>query len=193
MVVKIQAASSLTGAFEFPQSTPIFSVTVEPSQIKWRVGDVISRAAIPVWQVCACAAFALLLAGCESTREKVDQNMITRDETRQIAEQPFKDVNLTHDEIPPLLQAAVENPYAPPKPYRCDAIQHEVADLAVVLGPDFDDPHDPNSGVTREKAMDLARNAASSWIPFRWVVRWASGADRHAREMRRAVLAGIYT
>jgi hypothetical protein len=120
----------------------------------------------------------------------VDKNMITRDETRTIAAQPFKDFNLTHDEIPLSLQVAMANPYAPPKPYRCDEIQIEVADLNTLLGPDFDTPHDPDSGVTRAKLLDAARNEASSWIPLRSLVRWASGADRHAREMRRAVLAG---
>jgi len=134
------------------------------------------------------AAFAL--AACESTRDAVDRNMITRDETKQIAEQPFKDFNLTHDEIPALLQTAVANPYAAPKPYRCGQIVKEVEALDALLGPDFDTPHDADSGITRQKAMDAARDGASSWIPFRGLVRWASGADRHAREMRRAILAG---
>lgn len=141
----------------------------------------------------AFAALSLVLGGCETMRDarkKVDDNMITRDETTAIAEQPLKDFNVMHDEVPQELQVLVTNPYAPPKPYRCDTIQRELVSLRVLIGPDFDEPHDPNAGVTRGKLLDMAEGTASSWIPFRNVVRWATGADRHQREMKRAILAG---
>jgi hypothetical protein len=38
--------------------------------------------------------------------------------------------------------------------------------------------------------MDARRGEASGWIPLPSMVRWATGPDRHAREMRRAMLAG---
>jgi hypothetical protein len=135
-------------------------------------------------------AAALLVGGCQTTPGSKHKPSQIEEEGRSVIAQPFKDINLVHDEIPALLVKEVANPYVEPDPFGCEAIDQEIIALNDLLGPDFDEPHDPDAGVTRQKAVDLVRDAASSFIPLRGLVRWVSGADKHVRQMRRAILAG---
>ena len=47
---------------------------------------------------------------------------------------PLEDLNLRREDIPPVLKAAVVDPYAIPAKFECDPIRQELAELDQVLG-----------------------------------------------------------
>lgn len=104
--------------------------------------------------------------------------------------QPLDDLNLSRAKIPAVLLAAAKAPYAPLE--GCPAIIEEVAALDAALGADLDQPETApgTRAAAGQAALDLVRGAASSWIPFRGVLRRLTGAERRAAAVREAVLAG---
>lgn len=120
----------------------------------------------------------------------------TRDGLAGAAMSPLEDFNLKRPEIPPLLEA-MESPYHVAKPLTCPEIESAIADLDAVLGPDWDTPA-PDDRLRTEKLGDAAtdaalgavRSGARGWIPFRGLVRMASGADSHEKRYNRAYKIG---
>jgi hypothetical protein len=118
---------------------------------------------------------------------------------------PLEDLNLRRDEIPPIL-AAIENPYAVSVDAGCDQIVREITALDKVLGADSDAPKPearPHAEVLAEEASGAAlgviKSTTRSLIPFRGVVRKATGAESHQKKyddafklgaQRRAYLKG---
>jgi hypothetical protein len=130
----------------------------------------------------------------------------TKDGLPGAAMSPLRDLNLSREEIPPVL-AAIKSPYDPPEDLSCSQITLMLADLDAVLGPDWD-TEDPDERLRTEKLADSASDAAldtiaseaSSLIPFRSLVRRASGAYAYQKKynqafkigaQRRAYLKGI--
>jgi hypothetical protein len=72
----------------------------------------------------------------------------------------------------------------------CALINRNIAALSGVLGKDFDTPEDrrPNRG---RQAASVGKSVVESFIPFRGVIREASGAAAAQREWDAAVDAGI--
>lgn len=111
------------------------------------------------------------------------------------AQAPLRDLNLTREEIPPLLEGLVY-PYRVPDSVSCEDIQIEVRALNTVLGPDSDIAEEQLSMKERsaEAAAVAANNAledvATGWIPYRSLVRRATGASAHEREIRKAYERG---
>ena len=101
---------------------------------------------------------------------------------------PVEDVNLKKREIPPVLIAATEDPYARSDTRTCRQVIDALSDLDIVLGPDFD--ADSETG-RRVDAGRLAKGVVASFIPFRGVVREVSGAAGAERRYNAAVDAGI--
>ena len=106
--------------------------------------------------------------------------------------QPFRDIGLIRDQIPPVLVRASDNPYAPPRMLAnddvdCTAVAHELGELDDALGPDVDMPQQRRSRVGGWVA-GAVRDAVS--LPYRGVVRSITGAERRDRQMRDAVQAG---
>jgi len=72
-----------------------------------------------------------------------------------------------------------------------------MGELDSILGPDLEGQPGASSRpiISRESAersaRSAARGAASSWIPFRGFVRELTGAERHSRAVKEAVLAGM--
>lgn len=136
----------------------------------------------------AIIAMLVGLSACASSGGKVGR------EAHSIAVQPLNDLNVMQDDIPANLLAVQHAPYAPPRD--CAAIAAEIDGLDAVLGPDLDTvPLQDQGAIISEKtagdaALNAVRDAAVGWIPFRGVVRTVSGADRHARRLRDAILAG---
>ena len=104
----------------------------------------------------------------------------------RIATSPARDVGIAKTKIPPVLQRAFANPYAPLK--SCAQIAAGISALNGPLGPDF------GSGGSVKKA-GLAEVGgqvlADSIIPFRGVVREVSGAAGAQRRLEQAVSAGF--
>lgn len=107
-----------------------------------------------------------------------------------VVTQPLNDVNVKKKDIPPLLTKVLEDPYTIEGLRKCGQIADAVEELNGVLGPDFDavDPEDRQK--RRMGAMGVAGNVLNSFIPFRWVIREVSGANKADDAYRIAYYAG---
>jgi hypothetical protein len=110
------------------------------------------------------------------------------------AEAPLHDLNITRQGIPPILLAAITDPYGLPSPLDCPEITKQVHALTVALGADFDEPDTPQSPSLTKKtgkiALALFHGAAESLLPFAGYVRTLSGAQRHDQLVIEAITAG---
>ncbi|MEN2785178.1 hypothetical protein ACFOKI_13860 [Sphingomonas qilianensis] len=109
----------------------------------------------------------------------------TVDVAGRIASQPVRDVGIAKTKIPPVLQRANENTYAPLK--SCTQLSAGITELNGALGPDF------GSGESAKRAgiAELGGSAVvNSLIPFRGVVREVSGAAGAQRRLEQAISAG---
>ena len=114
------------------------------------------------------------------------------------AEVPLEDLNLKREQIPKELKR-IERVYPEVTPESCFMIAFEIRELDAVLGPDEDDPTAPQEALSMRAraaeqaenlALDGARDIAADQIPFRDLVRRASGAKRHARKRDEAYIRG---
>ncbi len=121
----------------------------------------------------------------------------TREGLTDAALSPLEDLNLKRDEIPARL-ARLENPYHVPAKMTCQEIAVRIAQLDELLGPDWDVPE-----VELMRSQRLADSAANTTlkalsseargiIPFRGVVRMATGASKHARAYNEAYRIGAH-
>lgn len=117
---------------------------------------------------------------------------------RSVVEQPFRDFGLVRTKIPPVLLAAIADPYARPEPATCDGIAAEMTRLNIALGPDLDEPVSTEhpgvltrgEGAAKTAALDAMRSEEQSNIPFDGFIRLLSGAARHDRLVMAAIQAG---
>lgn len=135
--------------------------------------------------------FAVVLAGCSTAVDKTSAGI------GGAAMSPLNDLNVTRDEIPPVLKS-IRSPYEPIPVVTCAGIARMVADLDAVLGRDFDAlplPEKSFSDQVGSGAADLTLGTVSStmsdFIPFRSLVREATGASAHERRLRAAFQAGV--
>ncbi len=162
--------------------------------------------------VAAMLAAILMSSSCASQAQQeptgVDRAVVdTREGFGDAVMTPLSDLNLRRAPIPPKLEAII-SPYEPIQVNTCAGIADEVRQLTEILGPDIDAPasdDDPTlSDRAGEGAADLALNqvtsAVTGFIPYRSVLRQASGASAHERKLRevydrgaqkRAYLKGI--
>jgi hypothetical protein len=110
---------------------------------------------------------------------------------------PLNDLNLRRVEIPKLL-ADIRSPYEPIPNVSCKAIGDMVVELTKILGRDSDAEALPDKSLgdkAGEGAADMTLDAVSStmtdFIPFRSLVRDATGASRHERRLRAAFERGV--
>jgi len=121
----------------------------------------------------------------------------TQERVGGILNQPLDDLNISGDDIPPLLIATAKAPYAPPTRADCAGLAAEVDALTILLGPDLapvtsaDNKAIVNEDSANDAAWDAARSAAVGWIPFRGVVRFVTGADRREARVKHAILTGF--
>jgi hypothetical protein len=107
---------------------------------------------------------------------------------------PLHDLNITRQGIPPVLLAAITNPYDLPQPLNCAVIGREVAQLDTILGADFDQPETPQQpSLTLHNgrvALALVKGASEMLLPFAGFVRTLSGAGHHDQLVIEAITAG---
>lgn len=132
---------------------------------------------------------ALLLSTPALAQEKPRDDTLRK--AGDIAQQPARDVGIDKDKIPEVLQKAVENPYAPPKPRTCKALIDGMAELNAVLGQDFTVGEEANENRAGKIAEAVGKTIVNSLIPFRGLVREISGAAPAERRLQAAVTAGI--
>jgi hypothetical protein len=108
-------------------------------------------------------------------------------------EAPLHELNLVRERIPPVLLAAMADPYADPRPLSCRSLSEAIDTLTVALGPDFDNPPPPSHpGVTGSGGLGLKlmNSAAGGLLPFHGYVGTLSGAAKHDELINRAIEAG---
>lgn len=138
-----------------------------------------------------------LLAGCAAPPRDPAAPQLVGDLT-DAATTPLGDLNLMRAEIPAVLQAAQQAPYALPADRRCPALAAEIRALDAVLGADLDTPADQAESGLIERGVDYVghsavntvRRTAESVVPFRSWVRKLTGAERQARRAAAAITAG---
>ena len=109
---------------------------------------------------------------------------------------PLEDLNLKRDPIPPILQD-IKSPYDVPEDISCSEITLILAELDAALGPDWD-TENPDERLRTEKladeasdaALDTISSTASSLIPFRSLVRRATGAYAYQKKYNQAFKLG---
>lgn len=109
---------------------------------------------------------------------------------------PLVDLNVRRDEIPPIL--ADLSVYGKPVPSTCAGIEIEIRDLEAYVGDDSDVMVAEEQASLTGRVLDMADDQAFSlisdlttdFIPFRSVVRRATGASAHDRAVREAFRRG---
>lgn len=112
------------------------------------------------------------------------------------ASAPLEDFNLVRREIPPLL-AGMPSPYHIDLELTCARIEMDLAELDAVLGQDWDTLA-PDKRLNTEiladeaadAALDTVRSVSTGWIPFRGLVRKATGAESHEKRYNQAYRIG---
>ena len=115
-----------------------------------------------------------------------------RENLQGAATAPLRDLNVVRTNIPDVLTEAIADPYARPKSVRCAALIAAIRPLNDALGPDVDTPamKEGTGSAGRGAALGVMAGAASEIIPFRGIVRMATGATAHDRMVQQAILAG---
>ncbi len=130
-------------------------------------------------------------------------NQASQSTMGQAAAAPMYDMNLMRQKIPPLLLAAMADPYARPTPATCRNLTALVNELTVALGDDLDVIADDDDS-TKAKRARMTREGlhagSEALLPFSGFVRKLSGAEQHDKlvldaitsgDVRRAYLKGL--
>lgn len=129
-------------------------------------------------------------AQAAATKDKDGKKDDTADKAGDIATQPVRDVGLSSKKIPPILQKAANNPYAPAG--KCTAVSSEIGQLNGALGPDLGaGGAKANENRAGKIAAAGGETIVNSLIPFRGLVREVSGAAPAERRLATAVTAGV--
>lgn len=128
---------------------------------------------------------AFLLAGCASSGQRQIAGAITS---------PLSDLNLIRADIPPILDAAQREPFAPPQllpdALECDSLALSMHELDVALAPG---DHSGGNLVVDQGVGRLTseiQKTTDGLIPYRSWIRKLSGAERHAQHVASAIAAG---
>ena len=104
---------------------------------------------------------------------------------------PLSQLNITKNDIPPVLLTARGRPYDLSGLGTCRAIQNEVGALNAVLGDDIDISSE-KSGAEKlgNEVGSIAKSVITSFIPFNGAIREVSGAATSERQWQVALYAG---
>jgi hypothetical protein len=110
------------------------------------------------------------------------------------ASAPLHQLNLVNQRIPPVLLAALADPYVYPSPLTCEALASAIDELTVALGPDYDYlPAEPQRKKVTESGgmgLQLANGAAGSILPYGGLIGMLTGANKRDAKIMRALAAG---
>ncbi len=135
-----------------------------------------------------------LAAGAQATGKVQTTNEANRENLKGAAEAPLRDLNVMRTQIPEVLLLAAADPYRRPKNAKCATLVAEILPLDEALGSDLDAPSEDQASLKdkgRGRALGMVAGAASDIIPFRSLVRKASGAEQHDRAVQDAITAGL--
>ncbi len=108
-----------------------------------------------------------------------------------VVRQPMKDIGLMRENPPEVLRDAQKAPYTMAGLKSCADLKHAIGELDVVLGPDVDAVDDQGDALPARLAEAGAKSIVNALIPFRGLVREASGAAEADRKFRMMVAAGM--
>ncbi|WP_199554809.1 hypothetical protein [Sandaracinobacteroides hominis] len=108
-----------------------------------------------------------------------------------IVRQPIKDVGLMRENPPEVLLDAQKAPYSLAGIKSCADFQRAISELYPVLGPDVDAVDDKGDALPERLADAGAKSIVNSLIPFRGIVREATGAAEADRKFRMMVASGM--
>jgi len=108
----------------------------------------------------------------------------------RIVAQPAHDVGLAKTKIPPVLEAARDDPYDMSGLRGCAQINSARRDLNDALGPDFDLKPNKKENRAGKLAEAGGKTVVNALIPFRGLVREISGAAPEQRRLNEAIDAG---
>lgn len=112
---------------------------------------------------------------------------------------PLSDLNLVRTSIPVILISAQKAPYALKETDSCETHLAELDALNDVLGPDLDELRYDDKGNLIEQggaalgdaAVGALRGVTEGVIPFRSWIRKLTGAERYAKDVAAASMAGL--
>lgn len=137
---------------------------------------------------CLIIAIAGFLTLADARARQADRPITDNEpDVMDIAKTPTTDLNITKEEIPAVLIAAVQKPYDLTGLGKCPQIAAAVQELDTILGPDFDLPQEARERVSPGR---VAKWVVSSFIPFRGLIRELSGANAQERAVQAAIQAG---
>lgn len=137
---------------------------------------------------------ALLLAAAPAkSQDRSSDDNLDRigNKAENIARQPMKDVGLMREHPPEVLRDAQRAPYSLAGIRRCEDFQRSIRELDTYLGPDVDAVDEKGDALTERLAEAGAKSVVYSLIPFRSIVREATGAAEADRRLRIMVAAGM--
>lgn len=150
-----------------------------------------------------CDSFTMPSSTASLTDKPLDVNAEgTRMAAFSAALTPLEDIGLRKRKIPEILKMLAENPYTTPATITCDGVKSELADLSIILGPDYDDAKKKQATLSaQEQMMEDGGNILSDAvvgfvrsqtdvIPLRSIVRRLTGASSHEKKVAQAVEAG---
>lgn len=108
-----------------------------------------------------------------------------------VVRQPIKDIGLMRENPPEVLRDAQKAPYTLAGLKSCGDLKRAIGELDVVLGPDVDAVDDQGDALPTRLAEAGAKSIVNALIPFRGLVREASGAAEADRKFRMMVAAGM--
>jgi hypothetical protein len=129
-----------------------------------------------------------LLAQAQSKQSTGDR---LEDKAEGVIRQPIKDVGLMRENPPEVLRDAQKAPYTLAGLKSCPDLKRAIGELDVVLGPDVDAVDDQGDALPARLAEAGAKSIVNALIPFRGLVREASGAAEADRKFRMMVAAGM--
>ncbi len=135
-------------------------------------------------------ALVALAASAPLAAQAQAQDPLAREVT-DILTQPGRDFGIVPTKVPELLEELMANPYDRQGTGSCKELTTGIERLTAIIGPDYGDPLP--AGESREQALAKAglRAGVSSVIPFRGVVREATGAAAAERRRQAAIEAAI--
>ncbi len=137
----------------------------------------------------AVTAALAMFAAMPALSAEPDKPVTKKDVTAgDVVATPVTDLNLRKGEVPPLLIAAGQRPYALSGLGGCQQLAAAIGELDAVLGDDIDVPQ---LGERRTTPGRVAQSVVGSFIPFRGLIREVSGASSRDKELQAAIWAGI--
>jgi hypothetical protein len=113
------------------------------------------------------------------------------DKAENIVRQPVKDIGVMRENPPEVLKDAQRAPYSLAGIRNCRDLRRTVIELDNVLGPDVDAVDEKGDALPERLAEAGAKSIVNSLIPFRGLVREATGAAEADRKFRMIVAAGM--